>query len=55
MLASAMLHSLAIRSRAGATRAALQAIVDTALDVICGSPPGRHPTRPAQAKANPRA
>jgi AcrR family transcriptional regulator len=36
MLASATLHSLALRARAGATRDALQAIVAAALDVICG-------------------
>ena len=36
MLASATLHTLAIRSRAGATRTALQAIVDMTLDIICG-------------------
>jgi AcrR family transcriptional regulator len=35
MLASATLHTLAIRSRAGASRRALQAIVDVTLDVIC--------------------
>jgi AcrR family transcriptional regulator len=38
MLASATLHTLAVRSRAGAARGALQAIVDAAVDVICGSP-----------------
>jgi TetR/AcrR family transcriptional regulator, copper-responsive repressor len=41
-LAAATLHSLAIRSRAGATRPALQAIVDIAVDAICGPPSGRH-------------
>lgn len=35
-LASAVLHTLAIRSRAGEQRAALQAIVEPALDLICG-------------------
>jgi AcrR family transcriptional regulator len=40
MLASATLHTLAIRSRAGATRAALRAIVDKTLDFICGR---KHP------------
>src|SRR5262245_6746279 len=40
MLASATLHTLAIRSRAGASRGALQGIVDAGVDVICG-PAGR--------------
>jgi AcrR family transcriptional regulator len=35
MLASATLHTLAIRSRAGTSRAPLQAIVDATVDVIC--------------------
>jgi AcrR family transcriptional regulator len=35
MLASATLHTLAIRSRAGTSRAALQSILDATLDVIC--------------------
>jgi TetR/AcrR family transcriptional regulator, copper-responsive repressor len=35
-LASAVLHTLAIRSRAGAQRAALEAIIEPALDMICG-------------------
>jgi AcrR family transcriptional regulator len=39
MLASATLHTLALRARAGTTRDALQAIVAAALDVICGSQP----------------
>jgi TetR/AcrR family transcriptional regulator, copper-responsive repressor len=36
MLASATLHTLAIRSRAGTSRKVLQGIVDATLDVICG-------------------
>lgn len=36
MLASATLHTLAIRSRAGASRRSLQAIVDATVDFICG-------------------
>jgi AcrR family transcriptional regulator len=36
MLASATLHSLAIRSRAGTPRKVLEGIVDATLDVICG-------------------
>lgn len=35
-LASAVLHTLAIRSRAGEQRAAVQAILEPALDLICG-------------------
>ena len=37
MLASATLHTLAIRSRAGTSHAALQSIVDATLDVICAT------------------
>jgi hypothetical protein len=37
-MAAAALHTLAIRSRAGETRAALDAVVASALDVICGKP-----------------
>ncbi|MGH8186159.1 MAG: TetR/AcrR family transcriptional regulator [Steroidobacteraceae bacterium] len=36
MMASAVLHTLAIRSRAGESRAALQSIVDTAIGVMAG-------------------
>jgi len=36
MLASATLHTLAIRSRAGTSHKVLQGIVDATLDVICG-------------------
>jgi TetR/AcrR family transcriptional regulator, copper-responsive repressor len=50
MLASATLHSLAIRARSGATRAALEAIVDTALNVICGSPPKSRSAKRARPK-----
>jgi TetR/AcrR family transcriptional regulator, copper-responsive repressor len=39
-LASATLYSLTIHARAGDPRAALQAIADAAVDVICGSPKG---------------
>lgn len=51
MLASATLHTLAIRSRAGATRTALQAIVDMTLDIICGR---KHSMTQARPKPNPR-
>jgi len=51
MLASATLHSLAIRSRAGATRMALRSIVDTTLDVICGR---KHAVTRVRPKPNPR-
>jgi AcrR family transcriptional regulator len=37
-LAAATLYSLTIHARAGAGRAALDAIADAAVDVICGSP-----------------
>jgi AcrR family transcriptional regulator len=36
-LASAVLHSFAIRSRAGEAREVLEAMIDPALDVVCGS------------------
>ncbi|HEY7579506.1 MAG TPA: TetR/AcrR family transcriptional regulator [Acetobacteraceae bacterium] len=35
-LASALLHTLAIRSRAGEPRKALEAMIEPALDLICG-------------------
>jgi AcrR family transcriptional regulator len=37
-LASAVLHTLAIRSRAGEPRAALEATAEAAVELICGSP-----------------
>jgi len=40
-LASAVLHTLAIRSRAGEPREALEATVEAALDLICGSASAR--------------
>jgi AcrR family transcriptional regulator len=36
MVASAVLHTLAVRSRAGDSRAALQTTIDTAIRLICG-------------------
>ena len=51
MLASATLHTLAIRSRAGATRTALRAIVDTTLDIICDR---KHPVSRVAPKSSPR-
>ena len=51
MLASATLHTLAIRSRAGGTRTALRAIVDTTLDIICDR---KHPASRVPPKSNPR-
>ena len=36
MVASAALHTLALRSRAGASRRSLEAIVDSTVNVICG-------------------
>jgi TetR/AcrR family transcriptional regulator, copper-responsive repressor len=44
-MASAVLHTLAIRSRAGDSRASLEAIVDAAVEVICGKEIG-----PARAR-----
>jgi TetR/AcrR family transcriptional regulator, copper-responsive repressor len=40
-LASAVLHTLAIRSRAGEPRKSLEAMLDPALDLICGKPKRR--------------
>src|SRR5215472_7492664 len=37
VVASAVLHTLALRARAGASRAALQAIANAGVDFICGS------------------
>jgi AcrR family transcriptional regulator len=39
MVASAMLHTLAIRARAGESRAALEKIADAAVDFVCGAQP----------------
>jgi TetR/AcrR family transcriptional regulator, copper-responsive repressor len=39
MLASATLHTLAIRSRAGAARSRLEAMADATVEVICGPAP----------------
>jgi TetR/AcrR family transcriptional regulator, copper-responsive repressor len=44
-MASAVLHTLAIRSRAGDSRASLEAIVEAAVEVICGRETG-----PARAR-----
>ena len=40
-LASAVLYTLAIRSRAGEPRKALEAMIDPVLDLICGKPQRR--------------
>ena len=37
-LATATLHTLAIRSRAGLPRKELNALVEAAINVICGAP-----------------
>jgi AcrR family transcriptional regulator len=37
MIASTVLHSIAIRSRAGESRAALKALTNTAIQLICGN------------------
>ena len=39
MLASATLHTLAIRSRSGALRSTLEAMADATVHLICGPPP----------------
>jgi TetR/AcrR family transcriptional regulator, copper-responsive repressor len=49
-LASAVLHTLAIRSRAGEPRTAMEAIVEPALDLICGPAP-RTKTKSTKSKA----
>jgi len=38
LVASSILHSIAVRSRAGDSRATLNAIVDAGMSLICGSP-----------------
>lgn len=38
-LAAAVLHSLAVRARAGASRRSLQALARSAVDLLCGAPP----------------
>jgi AcrR family transcriptional regulator len=47
ILASATLHTIAIRARAGVRRAELREVARKAVGVICGCPPGR-----CQAPAN---
>ena len=37
MIASSVLHSVAVRSRAGESRASLKALTDTAIQLICGN------------------
>jgi AcrR family transcriptional regulator len=45
-VAAAVLHSLAVRARAGDTRAALNATAQAAVKLICGTPPpARRPRR----------
>jgi hypothetical protein len=41
MIASAVLYTLAIRSRAGESRAILRSVVATTIDLICGRAPAR--------------
>jgi AcrR family transcriptional regulator len=51
MMASAVLHTLAVRSRAGETRATLQSIVDTAIGVMTGGfTPGGGERKRSRAK-----
>jgi AcrR family transcriptional regulator len=47
MIASSVLHSIAVRSRAGESRASLKALTDTAIQLICGN------FRPALMSARP--
>ena len=51
-VAGAILHSLAIRSRAGAARADLEQFADSAVDLICGSaePAKPSPRRPRASR-----
>ena len=50
-IASAVLHTLAIRSRAGDSRATLRRIVDAAIGLICGArSTGNRPRRKARRK-----
>ena len=49
MIASAVLHSVAVRSRAGESRASLRALTDTAIQLICGNfRPGATSARPSR-------
>jgi AcrR family transcriptional regulator len=48
-VASAVLHSLALRSRAGDSRASLRATADAAVRLICGTP-ARRRRRPRRAR-----
>ena len=41
MIALAVLYTMAIRSRAGESRAVLRAVATTAIDLICGRAPAR--------------
>jgi AcrR family transcriptional regulator len=45
MIASAVLYTMAIRSRAGESRALLRSVATTAIDLICGRAPARKPRR----------
>jgi AcrR family transcriptional regulator len=47
MLASAALHTIAIRARAGESRATLKAIADATIKLICGKSPAAGTSRPA--------
>jgi hypothetical protein len=38
MIASAVLHALAVRARAGGSRTALEKIAEIAVDTICAQP-----------------
>ena len=53
-IASAVLHTLAIRSRAGESRAALTALIEPAVRMICGAPAWRPAQKNPPATASSR-
>ncbi|MCP3708389.1 TetR/AcrR family transcriptional regulator [Paraburkholderia sp. CNPSo 3274] len=50
-LASALLHSMALRARAGDSRASLRAMAMAGVALICGEAPAAADTRPARRRA----
>ena len=53
-LASAVLHTLAIRARMGEPRATLESIVAAGLDLLCGPAPAARPPAPPERRASVR-
>jgi AcrR family transcriptional regulator len=49
-LASAVLHTLSIRARTGAPRAALEAVAAAGVDLICGAAKPKRRTSPARRR-----